>query len=102
MGRLGRQLTELLRTDPGMRVDEPDALHSMRSAASRVHQLLRTRRRLLDRSRTDRVAGELHWLVGLLADARDHEVLAERLPGQVARLRREVHSYPENVRLVIV
>jgi CHAD domain-containing protein len=89
MGRLGGQLAELFRTDPGVRVDEPDALHRMRSAARRLRQALRAQRRLLDRSRTDPVAGELHWLVGLLADARDHEVLAERLPDQVARLRRE-------------
>jgi CHAD domain-containing protein len=89
MERLGEQCTALLRADPGTRVDEPDALHRMRSAARRLRNLLRAQRRVLDRSRTDAVAGELHWLTGVLAEARDHEVLAEHLPRQAARLRRE-------------
>jgi CHAD domain-containing protein len=89
MNRLDRQLTALLRADPDTRADAPDALHGMRSAARRSRNLLRGHRRLLDRSRTDPVARELHWLTGVLADARDHEVLAVRLYDQAARLRRE-------------
>jgi CHAD domain-containing protein len=89
MDRLGEQLHALLLVDPGTRVDEPDALHRMRSAARRLRSVLRSQRRLLDRSRTDPVARELHWLTGILADARDHEVLAQRLPEQAARLRRQ-------------
>ncbi|WP_031519310.1 CYTH and CHAD domain-containing protein [Streptomyces sp. NRRL F-5123] len=87
MDRLGTQVDALLRSDAGTRADAPDALHQMRSAARRLRDVLRAHRRVLDRSRTDRVAGELHWLVGALADARDHEVLARRLPAQATRLR---------------
>ncbi|MEV6009709.1 CYTH and CHAD domain-containing protein [Streptomyces sp. NPDC051976] len=88
MNRLREQVSELLRADPGTRVDAPDALHRMRSATRRLRNALRGQRRVLDRSRTDPVAAELHWLTGVLADARDQEVLGERLPRQAARLRR--------------
>jgi CHAD domain-containing protein len=86
MNRLREQRAVLFEVDPGVRTDEPDALHRMRSAARRLRNLLRSQRRLLDRSRTDPVARELHWLTGALADARDHEVLGERLHDQAARL----------------
>ncbi|HEY3479628.1 MAG TPA: CYTH and CHAD domain-containing protein [Streptomyces sp.] len=92
MNRLAEQVAELLRADPGTRVDEPDALHRMRSATRRLRNALRSQRRVLDRSRTDPVAAELHWLTGVLADARDHEVLGERLSRQAARLRRRSHD----------
>ena len=92
MNRLHEQFTELLRVDPGVRVDEPDALHRMRSAARRLRNLLRSHRRVLDRSRTDPVARELHWLTNALADARDHEVLAERLHDDAVRLRAQEHA----------
>ncbi len=89
VNRLREQFAELLRTDPGTRADAPEALHDLRSAARRLRNLLRAQRRVLDRSRTDPVARELRWLTGRLADARDHEVLAERLPRRAVRLRRE-------------
>jgi CHAD domain-containing protein len=84
--RLTEQRDALLHADPGTRADEPDALHRMRSAARRLRNALRAHRRVLDRTRTDPVARELKWLIGELAAARDHEVLAERLPRQAARL----------------
>jgi CHAD domain-containing protein len=89
MARLAEQTAALLEADAGTRADVPDALHSLRSAARRLRGLLRGQRRLLDRRRTDPVARELRWLTGLLADARDHEVLAERLPAQARRIRTE-------------
>ncbi|WP_327287924.1 CYTH and CHAD domain-containing protein [Streptomyces sp. NBC_01198] len=89
MDRLGTQVSALLRADAGTRTDAPDALHRMRSAARRLRNILRAGQRVLDRSRTDPVSRELHWLTGVLADARDHEVLARRLPAQASRLRRE-------------
>lgn len=87
--RLGEQLTVLLGADPGTRADETDALHRMRSAARRLRNVLRGHHRLLDRSRTDPAARELGWLTGILAEARDHEVLARRLSEQAERLRRQ-------------
>lgn len=76
MRRFREQLDMLLRVDAGVRVDEPDALHRMRSATLQLRNL----HRILDRRRTEPVTHELHWLTGVLAGARDHEVLAERLP----------------------
>jgi CHAD domain-containing protein len=106
MARLDQQATILLDLDPGVRADEPDAVHRMRTAARRVRSLLRSHRRLLDRTRTDPVARELAWLISLLAPSRDHEVLAARLPEQlrglgaehtatakrIARQERELHD----------
>jgi CHAD domain-containing protein len=87
MDRLDQQLAALLQADPAARADEPDAVHQLRTAARRLRNLLRGQRRLLERPRTDRVARELHWFTGALAEARDHEVLAERLSGDARGLR---------------
>ncbi|MFF7159718.1 CHAD domain-containing protein [Streptomyces sp. NPDC008139] len=89
MNRLRQQLDELLAVDPGVRADQHEAVHRMRSAARRSRNLLRGQRRLLDRSRTDPVADELRWLIHLLAAARDHEVIAERLAAQAEALRQK-------------
>jgi CHAD domain-containing protein len=105
MDRIGAQTAELLRSDPAARADEPDALHRMRSAARRLRNLLRSQRRLLDRSRTEPVADELRWLTQQLADARDHEVLALRLSDQAEDIRRQdrelrplLKGFPQQVR----
>jgi CHAD domain-containing protein len=87
MDRLDQQIAALLEADPAARADEPDAVHRMRTAARRLRNLLRGQRHLLRRRRTDPVARELHWLTGVLAPARDHEVLADRLAGDAERLR---------------
>lgn len=86
MDRLAEQLTVLLSLDAGVRADAPDAVHRMRTTSRRLRNLLRSHRRVLDRRRTDPVADELRWLTGALAGARDHEVLAARLPRQAGRL----------------
>ncbi|MEW2516765.1 CYTH and CHAD domain-containing protein [Actinacidiphila alni] len=86
MRRLDQQVTALLDLDPGVRADEADAVHGMRTASRRIRNLLRSHRRLLDRDRTEPVVRELAWLSSLLAPARDHEVLADRLPDHMLRL----------------
>jgi CHAD domain-containing protein len=86
MSRLDQQVMALLDLDAGVRADEPDAVHRMRTASRRIRNLLRSHRRLLDRTRTDPVAREMSWLTSLLAPARDHEVLATRLPDQARHL----------------
>jgi CHAD domain-containing protein len=86
MNRLGDQLGLLLNLDAAVRSDEPDAVHQMRSTSRRLRSLLRSNRRVLDRGRTEPVAGELRWLTGVLGGARDHEVLAARLHEQARRL----------------
>lgn len=86
MARLDAQVTVLTALDPGVRADEPDAVHAMRTAARRIRTLLRGHARLLDRTRTDPVVSELAWLTSLLAPARDHEVLAVRLPAHARKV----------------
>jgi CHAD domain-containing protein len=85
--RLREQLGILLALDAAVRADEPDAVHRMRSTSRRLRNLLRSNRRVLDRTRTDPLAAELRRLTALLADSRDHEVLAERLHAQARDLR---------------
>ncbi|WP_202804107.1 CHAD domain-containing protein [Crystallibacter crystallopoietes] len=75
-----RTQMDLLKTqDPRVRQDAPDAVHQMRVATRRLRSALATHRRVLDRVRTDPIREELTWLAGLLGDARDAEVLHERL-----------------------
>ena len=76
---LREQVDELVRQDPAVRRDLPDAVHAMRVATRRLRSALKTFRPLLERSATDPVRDELSWLAGVLGAARDAEVLHARL-----------------------
>jgi CHAD domain-containing protein len=76
---LRSQAETLKLLDAQVRADEPDSVHQMRVTTRRLRSTLRTFRPVLRRSATDRVAGELQWLGGVLGKARDAEVLAEHL-----------------------
>ena len=76
---LREQVDELVRQDPAVRRDLPDAVHAMRVATRRLRSALKTFRPLLDRPVTDPVRDELRWLAGVLGAARDAEVLHARL-----------------------
>jgi CHAD domain-containing protein len=69
--------------EPGVRAGDAEALHDMRVAARRLRSTLRTFRPLFDRGRTEPLRAELRWLGRLLGDARDGDVLAERLTAAV-------------------
>lgn len=84
--RIAEQTRELLAADVGVRLDAEEGVHDMRVAARRLRSLLRSYRRFLERSATDPIADELRWLGRVLGDARDHEVLAERLRARLGRL----------------
>ncbi|MER5884859.1 CYTH and CHAD domain-containing protein [Streptomyces sp. NPDC001941] len=73
------QVEHLVRLDPAVRRDEPDAVHRMRVACRRLRSALRSYRSVLDRRATDPVRDELKWLAGELGEERDHEVLRGRL-----------------------
>jgi CHAD domain-containing protein len=81
---LREQVDELVRRDPGVRRDVPDAVHKMRVATRRLRSALRTFRPLLDRAATDPLRDELRWLAGVLGAARDTEVMHARLRTLVA------------------
>jgi CHAD domain-containing protein len=76
---VGAQARAIAALDPGVRRDEPDAVHQMRVAIRRTRSTLRTFGPLLDRDRTREVSAELKWLAGSLAAVRDGEITAARV-----------------------
>jgi CHAD domain-containing protein len=74
---LRAQAETLKSLDPAVRRNEPDAVHQMRVTTRRLRSALRSFKAVL--TGTDRLAGELQWLGGVLGAARDAEVQAERL-----------------------
>jgi CHAD domain-containing protein len=77
--RLATQIAELHRLDPLVRCDLPDAVHRMRVTCRRLRSALATFRPLLRRDVTDPIRDEVRWLTGVLGEARDLEVLRERI-----------------------
>lgn len=80
---LHAQRTELHRQDMRFRAGEESAVHQLRIAARRLRSALASYRRLLEPGSTDRLRSDLRWLGGVLAEARDAQVLRERLTGLV-------------------
>lgn len=83
---LQEQVDELVARDPAVRRDLPDSVHKMRVATRRLRSALKTFRPLLDREATDRLRDELAHLAGVLGEARDAEVLRDRLRAAVDAL----------------
>ena len=83
---LHAQITELFTHDPGVRRETPDAVHQMRSATRRARSALDTYRTLFDKSTVKKLAEELKWLARILGQARDAEVMRERLHQHVSDL----------------
>ncbi|MGH3356826.1 MAG: CHAD domain-containing protein, partial [Nocardioidaceae bacterium] len=81
--RLGEQVAELKVRDPQVRRDLPDAVHKMRVAMRRLRSALATFRPLLDTSVTEPLREELKWASGVLGEARDAEVMHERLRSMI-------------------
>ncbi len=77
------QRAELHRQDMRFRAGEQSAVHQLRIAARRLRSALASYRRLLEPGSTDRLRSDLKWLGGVLAEARDAQVLRERLTGLV-------------------
>ncbi|WP_062465019.1 CYTH and CHAD domain-containing protein [Demequina soli] len=69
----------LVRLDPDVRRDLPDAVHQSRVATRRLRAALATFRPLLDREATEPLRDELRWWAGVLGAARDAEVRRDRL-----------------------
>lgn len=77
--RLAEQVDALVRLDPLVRCDVPDAVHAMRVATRRLRSALATFRPLVDRDATEPLRAEVRELGVLLGEARDTEVLADLL-----------------------
>ena len=78
---LVEQRAELDRREDGIRGGVPDSVHKARVATRRLRSALGVYRPLVDRNVTDRIRRELRWLARTLGDARDLEVVHERLRG---------------------
>ncbi|HSE09944.1 MAG TPA: CHAD domain-containing protein [Nocardioidaceae bacterium] len=77
--RIVAQVLEIHRLDPLVRRNAADAVHQMRVASRRLRSALATFRPVLDREVTDPLRDELRWLGRTLGDARDAEVMRERM-----------------------
>ena len=82
--RLAEQVEALKRRDVDVRRDTHEGVHQLRVAMRRLRSALATFRPLVDRDLTDPVREELQWIAGLLGEARDAEVMAQRLAQTVA------------------
>ena len=76
---LRQQAARLLSLDPLVRLDEPDAVHQMRVTSRRLRSTLQAFTEVIPAERSEQLIGELKWLGAVLGQARDAEVLAERL-----------------------
>jgi CHAD domain-containing protein len=79
VAHLAEQVDELRRQDVGLRADEADSVHALRIAARRMRAALKTYRPLFEPTSTDEIGAELRWLGQSLSEARDAQVLRERL-----------------------
>ncbi|MCD2194675.1 CYTH and CHAD domain-containing protein [Actinomycetospora endophytica] len=93
------QARSLRRWDPLVRLDREDAVHQMRVAARRIRSVLQSFRRVLHRARTRTLTGELRWLAGELAPARDTEVMHARLDELLAEVPHELVLGPVHAEL---
>ena len=71
--------------DPLVRRDEPDSVHKMRVTTRRLRSTMQAFGKVIPRSRTEHLAGEIKWLAGVLGEARDAEVLAAHLRDGLSR-----------------
>lgn len=76
---LSGQVSAIVTQDPLVRLDAPDSVHRMRVATRRLRSALTTWRELLDADVTEPLRAELKWLAGVLGQARDAEVMRDRL-----------------------
>jgi CHAD domain-containing protein len=96
---LRSQTGKLTSLDPMVRRDEPDSVHQMRVATRRLRSTLRSFGMIIDRSGAQRLGGELKWLGDVLGEARDAEVLAERMGANLRRMPAEQVVGPVQARV---
>jgi len=81
------QLDQILRHDPGLRIDsDADDVHEMRVAIRRLRAALRAAKPMLEPDWSESLRAELDWLAQLLAPLRDLDVFSERLEQEIDAL----------------
>lgn len=93
------QVDELKSLDPKVRGEEPDSIHQMRVRTRRIRSTLRTFGKVVRRSSTSSLAGELKWLGDVLGGARDAEVIAGRLRATLHEIPAEQNVGPVEARV---
>jgi CHAD domain-containing protein len=83
---LAAQIDEMLANDPGVRLEQPETVHDLRSATRRARSALAAYRGFYSAVTVGRLRDELKWLGGMLGSPRDAEVMLERLRGHAAEL----------------
>lgn len=83
---LAAQIREIIANDPGVRLEEPEAVHDLRSATRRARSALAAYRRLYSGAAVRRLRDELKWLGRVLGAPRDADVMLDRLRGHTAEL----------------
>lgn len=96
---LRSQAEALKLLDPRVRRAEPDSVHQMRVASRRLRSTLGSFGAVVSRPDTDHLATELRWLSGVLGEARDAEVQAERLEEQLRQTDAEEILGPVEARI---
>jgi CHAD domain-containing protein/adenylate cyclase class IV len=97
---LDRQLRQLERYDPGVRLGhDNEDVHRYRVATRRARALIRATRPLLG-DRLTALQDELKWLAGLLGPVRDLDVLTEHLRERSEELERDRDAALELVALL--
>jgi CHAD domain-containing protein len=96
---LRAQARKMKETDPLVRRAEPDSVHQMRVASRRLRSTLRSFGAVLRAEDTRPLQGELRWLGRVLGEARDGEVLAERLDRHLRRIPGDLVMGPVAARL---
>ena len=81
-----QQVLAIMRYDPLVRRDEPDAVHQMRVATRRARSALQAFGQIIERERTRPLCEELKWLAAELGQARDGEVLLARLTAELTAI----------------
>jgi CHAD domain-containing protein len=96
---LREQADTMKALDPMVRRNEPDSVHQMRVASRRLRSTFQSFGKIVRDADTRHVRDELRWLSHVLGDARDGEVLSERLGTAVARTPAELVMGPVAARL---
>ncbi len=93
------QVAAIARYDPLVRRDEPDAVHQMRVATRRARSALQAFGSIIDRETTRPLCEELKWLAVALGQARDTEVMLDRLKAGLAGIPPALVAGPVEARI---
>ncbi len=96
---LREQVAAISRYDPQVRRDEPDAVHQMRVATRRARSALQAFGGIIDREATRPPCAELKWLAATLGQARDSEVMLDRLTADLAAIPPTLVTGPVEARI---